>query len=121
MELLVIGAIIVLAGGIWFFNRDKGLDVNNDGKVDGKDFEAAVDNTVKGVVTEAKKAKAEVKAAVAKLPSLAKMKAQTKAQLEELGREFGIELDKRKTKDKMIDDLKSGVRAKNKEAKAQLK
>ena len=75
-------------------------EVDSDGDVDIDDAKKAVDNAVKGV-----------KQAVAKLPSAAKLKAQTKAQLEELGREFGIELDKRKTKDKMIADLKSGVKA----------
>ena len=46
-----------------------------------------------------------------------KMKEMTKAKLEELGREFSIELDKRKTKDKMITDLRAGVKALNKQLK----
>lgn len=46
-----------------------------------------------------------------KLPTATKLKAMTKAQLEELGRDFGVELDKRLTKDKMIGNLKSGVKA----------
>lgn len=46
-----------------------------------------------------------------KLPTATKLKAMTKAQLEELGRDFGVELDKRLTKDKMIGSLKSGVKA----------
>ena len=45
-----------------------------------------------------------------KLPAKAAMEALTKSKLEELGREHGVELDKRKTKAKMIDDLKAGVK-----------
>ena len=41
------------------------------------------------------------------LPSDAELKKMTKAQIEVVGREFGVELDKRKTKVKMIADLKS--------------
>ena len=43
----------------------------------------------------------------AELPSDAELNKLTKAKLEELGREHGIELDKRKTKAKMIADLKN--------------
>jgi len=46
-----------------------------------------------------------------KLPTATKLKAMTKQGLEDLGRDFGVELDKRKTKDKMIGDLKAGVKA----------
>ena len=63
-----------------------------------------VDKKVAELKAEVKEAVAEVKA---KLPTAAKLKALTKAQLEELGRDFGIELDKRKTKEKMIADLKT--------------
>lgn len=99
MEIVFIIGLLVLGGVVYYFNKDKGLDVNNDGKVDVEDIKEAVDN-----------AKAGVKAEVQKLPSLAKLKAQTKAQLEELGREFGVELDKRKNKDTMIADLKKGIK-----------
>lgn len=103
MEIVFIIGLLVLGGVVYYFNKDKGLDVNNDGKVDVEDIKEAVDN-----------AKAGVKAEVKKLPSLAKLKAQTKAQLEELGREFGVELDKRKNKDTMIADLKKGIKAQKK-------
>jgi hypothetical protein len=39
------------------------------------------------------------------LPSDAELKKMTKAKIEEVGREFGIDLDKRKTKANMIADL----------------
>jgi len=45
-----------------------------------------------------------------KLPTKKSMEAMTKANLEELGRRHGVELDKRKTKANMIADLKAGVK-----------
>ena len=45
--------------------------------------------------------------AKAGLPGDADLNKLTKAKLEELGREFGVELDKRKTKANMITDLKA--------------
>ena len=47
-----------------------------------------------------------------KLPTAKVLEGMTKAKLEELGREHGVELDKRKTKANMITDLKAGVKAK---------
>lgn len=46
---LILGLVIVSVLAIWFFNRDAGLDVNNDGKVDLADAKAAVNNTVQGI------------------------------------------------------------------------
>ena len=104
MEYIIVLILVAVGGAFWYFNKDqKDLDINDDGKVDVADLKEAASNVAKGV-------KAEVK----KLPTPAKLKAQTKAQLEELGREFGIELDKRKNKDSMIADLKSGVKAQSK-------
>ena len=37
MEILIAGAVVVAVGLLWYFNRDKSLDVNNDGKVDKTD------------------------------------------------------------------------------------
>lgn len=106
--LLFVGVVVLGIGAAWATGL---LDFNKDGKVDSADFDAAkdaaeavVEKKVEELKTEVKEKVAEVKA---KLPTAAKLKALTKAQLEDLGREFGIELDKRKTKDKMIADLKS--------------
>ena len=49
--------------------------------------------------------KEEVQEALDSLPSAAELKKLTKAKLEELGRDLGVELDKRKTKDNMIKEL----------------
>lgn len=43
------------------------------------------------------------------LPSDEELMKMTKAQLEEYGREFGVELDKRKTKANMVEQLKSAI------------
>jgi len=106
MDILPIAVIVlVVVGGVfWYFNKDqKDLDINDDGKVDVADLKEAASNVAKGI-----------KASFKKLPTPAKLKAQTKDQLEELGREFGIELDKRKKKDNMIADLKAGVKSQQK-------
>jgi len=103
--LFLIILAVVVAGGIAYFGGF--LDFNKDGKVDEKDLDIvkeAAEAVVEEKIAEVKEKVAEVKA---KLPTAAKLKALTKAQLEELGREFGIELDKRKTKDNMIAELKS--------------
>ena len=48
--------IVVMIVAIIFFNRTtKGLDVNQDGKVDVEDAKAAVQNTVEGVKKEVAK------------------------------------------------------------------
>ena len=50
MEILIAIAAVVVVGALIYFNRSsKGLDVNNDGKIDLADVKAAVDNTVSGV------------------------------------------------------------------------
>jgi hypothetical protein len=118
MELLVIGAIILVGGAIWYMTSGKD-DSGSTGGGSTTPVEEAPAQAKKAA--PAPKPKAEPKPATIKLPAAAKLNAQTKAQLEELGRGLGVELDRRKTKDKMIDDLKVAVRALNKDAKAQLK
>lgn len=101
---MIVLILVVVGGVFWYFNKDqKDLDINDDGKVDVADLKEAASNVAKGVKVE-----------VAKLPTPAKLKALTKSALEELGRDFGVELDKRKNKDGMIADLKSGVKAQSK-------
>lgn len=105
---IVIGVVVLAVIGLLVTGK---LDFNKDGKVDAADLDTAVDAAEAVVDKKVAELKAEVKEAVAevkaKLPTAAKLKALTKAQLEELGRDFGIELDKRKTKEKMIADLKT--------------
>lgn len=90
MELLLLAIVVVAVAGIWYYNRNsKGLDVNQDGKVDSADVKAAVSNVVCGVKETAdvnkdgkvdaadaqivvEKAKTEVKAATKKVKETAK-------------------------------------------------
>jgi hypothetical protein len=82
MEILLVIAAVVVIGAIWYVNRDKGADVNGDGKVDLADAALAVQNTVAAVkpVVEAKAevAKAAVKTAATQAKATTK-KATTKA------------------------------------------
>lgn len=85
MEILLAIAVAVVIGALIYFNRSsKGLDVNNDGKVDLADAKAAVTNAVEGVKTAAdldkdgKVTVKDVKVAATKAKAGAK-KAATKA------------------------------------------
>jgi hypothetical protein len=50
MEILIAIVVVVVIGALIYFNRSsKGLDVNNDGKIDAADAKAAVQNLVEGV------------------------------------------------------------------------
>ncbi len=50
MEILLAIVVAVVVGALIYFNRSsKGLDVNNDGKIDAADAKAAVQNAVEGV------------------------------------------------------------------------
>ena len=64
------------------------LDRNNDGKLDSSDFDTL---------------KEEVKG------DLKALEKKTKNELEELGRELGVELDKRLTKSKLVQQIKDLV------------
>jgi preprotein translocase subunit SecF len=46
---IIIAIVVIAIGAIWYFNRDKGLDVNADGKVNVDDVKAAVENAVVAV------------------------------------------------------------------------
>lgn len=52
------------------------------------------------------------KKATKKVPSKVELKKLTKVKLEEMGRENGIELDKRLTKEKLVDALHSHLKGK---------
>lgn len=54
MEIVLLAIAVVVVGAFIYYNRSaKGLDVNNDGKVDSTDVKAAVQNVVEGVKTTA--------------------------------------------------------------------
>ncbi len=54
MEILLIAIALVAIATVVYYNRNsKGLDVNNDGKIDAADAKAAVQNVVEGVQASA--------------------------------------------------------------------
>ena len=113
IALVVIG--VVLAGVAWWMLSDKD-DTPPPRKPappttvapGGRRSEAPIPPEAK----QAAKAKAAAKAKPAseKLPTVKTMEGMTKAKLEDLGRKFSVELDKRKTKANMIADLRAGVK-----------
>lgn len=65
-----------------------------------------IEEKIDEVVEEIKE---DVKKALDSLPTANELKKLTKAKLEELGRDLGVELDKRQTKDNMIKELQEKV------------
>lgn len=49
MEIAILIAVLVVGVVIYFNRTSKGLDVNNDGKVDAQDAKAAVQNAAAGI------------------------------------------------------------------------
>ena len=94
----IIAGVVVLAGVYFlFFSKDE--EPSNPVKV------------VEPVKAPTTPGQSQAKAvAKPKLPGKAAMEKLTKSKLEDLGREHGVELDKRKTKAGMITDLKAGVK-----------
>ena len=105
MDPIAIGIIAVVACGlVWFI-----LFREEDDKPESKpNYNPTLTPEQK---TEAKATIEKAKTEFAKkLPTKAQLEKLTKAGLEELGREHGVELDKRKTKANMIVDLRAGVK-----------
>ena len=76
IEVIAVIVLVVVGGAFWYFNKDeKDLDINDDGKVDVADIKEAASNVAKGV-----------KAEVQKLPTPAKLKAQTKKPARRVGK-----------------------------------
>ena len=110
--LVLVGVGVVVAAFVWFFiirDTDEKTDVYV-----GKPKDPPKQQGGPGAPGRDKKAPApapaKAKPAVKTLPGNAALNSLTKAGLEDLGRDMGIELDKRKTKAKMIADLKAGVK-----------
>lgn len=99
--LFILVAVVALGSALWYFNRDSSsLDINQDGGATLNDIDVTVEKTVADVKEEVKK----------KLPTKSKLAAMKKSEIEALGREFGVELDRRKTKNNMIADLQTEVK-----------
>ena len=111
MDTISIVIVLAVVAGVAYFLFGSKSDDKQAGSGTTADVKETVD--VKPA-TKVKKPAAAKKATAkkAKLPSDTQLQKNTKGQLEELGRKHGVELDKRKTKAKMIGDLKAGVKAK---------
>ncbi len=95
MELIIIGLALVVGVAYWMYtNHDKVEDIV-------EEVEDAVDE-IEDKIDEVKQ---KVKDKLDDIPTKDELKKLTKAKLEELGRDLGVELDKRKTKDNMIKEL----------------
>ena len=130
MDILTIGLVglLIVVGAVVYYNRDaKSLDIDADGDIDKDDVKAALKNAEEGVKEDVREVVEEVaekadevvekvKEAAKKLPTKSQLSSMTKAKLEELGREFGVELDRRKKKDALVADLQAGVKKNNKNA-----
>jgi polyhydroxyalkanoate synthesis regulator phasin len=103
----VIFSVIVIGLGILYWKYTQQVNDFLDGVVD--DVEEVVEEVKEEVEEVIEEVKEEVEEAIEKLPSKSEIKKMSKDKIEELGRRFGIELDKRKTKDNMIKDLMDKV------------
>ena len=96
MELiiLIVGVVAALYGYVWWTKQ------GGEEKV-----EEAIEEIEEKIEEVVEDVKEDIKEAIEDLPSVDDLKKLTKAKIEELGRELGVELDKRKTKDNMIKEL----------------
>jgi ABC-type nitrate/sulfonate/bicarbonate transport system substrate-binding protein len=95
MELIIIGLALVIGVAWWMYN--------NHDKVE--DIVEEVEDAVDEIEDKIDEVKQKVKDKLDDIPTKEELKKLTKAKLEELGRDLGVELDKRKTKDNMIKEL----------------
>lgn len=95
MELIIIGLAIAVGVAWWMYN--------NHDKVE--DIVEEVEDAVDEIEDKIDEVKQKVKDKLDDIPTKEELKKLTKAKLEELGRDLGVELDKRKTKDNMIKEL----------------
>lgn len=95
MELVIIGLALVVGVAYWMYtNHDKVEDIVEE-----------VEDTVDEIEEKIDEVKQKVKDKLDDIPTKDELKKLTKTKLEELGRDLGVELDKRKTKDNMIKEL----------------
>lgn len=104
MELLwLLGAVVATALVFFFWPK---LSPTID-KIQ-EDITEARDNVVEAVedvVEEVEEAKDKLQEALANLPTKAQLMKLTKAKIDDLAAEVGIELDRRQTKEKMVAEL----------------
>jgi len=101
MELVWLGALVVLAA-LSFFFWPKISNKLDDFQEDMDEAHEKVTTAVEEVVEEVEDAKEKLQATIADLPSKTELMKMTKAKIDELAAEVGIQLDRRTTKDKMV-------------------
>ena len=103
--LILIGVVVVAGIGYYVYN-------NNDSDVVG-----GGESGIKPTPVAPAKPKAEVKKAAPsapKAPTAKALNAMTKKEIDQVGRDFGVKLDARKTKAAMVKDFQAGVKAQKK-------
>jgi hypothetical protein len=104
MDPIALGIIgVVVAGLAWWI-------LSGNGDTEKKDVTTVTKPRPEPVNRAPGGPKTKAKPTVKTLPGNAALNSLTKAALEDLGRDMGVELDKRKTKANMIVDLKAGVK-----------
>jgi len=107
--LLFIGVVVVLGGAFWFFKKsDK--DVVGGGESGLKPEPVAPAKPVAEPKAEVKKAAPSAP----KAPTAKALNAMTKKEIDQVGKDFGVELDARKTKAAMVKDFQAGIKAQKK-------
>jgi len=101
--ILVVG-VALLAAFFWWPKVSKKID---DIQEDITEAHEKVEDKLEEIADDIEEA---VEDALDKLPSEAELKKLTKAKLDELAEGLGIKLDRRKTKAKMIEDLKASTK-----------
>jgi len=98
--LFVLGLVGVAAIVVWLVLDKSSTLVKVEETIE--EIEEKIDEVVEEI-------KEDVNEALDSLPTANELKKLTKAKLEELGRDLGVELDKRQTKDNMIKELQEKV------------
>lgn len=104
MELLLLISSIVAAALVFLFWPKLSPTIDKIQEDITEAREKVVD-AVEDVVEEVEEAKDKLQDAIANLPTKAQLMKLTKAKIDELANEIGIELDRRQTKEKMIAEL----------------
>lgn len=109
--LVFIGIVVVFGVGYYFLKDDSKPTSGTGGSTPVKPVAPAKAEVKK----EVKKAAPKKAAPTApKAPTAKALNAMTKKEIEQTARDFGVELDARKTKANMVKDFQSGVKAQKK-------
>jgi vacuolar-type H+-ATPase subunit E/Vma4 len=100
MELVILGVVVVAVAAFFFW--PKVSEKIDDVQEDITEAREAVEEKFEEVIDNVEDA---VKEALDKLPTKAQLMKLTKAKIDELAKEVGIELDRRQTKEKMVAEL----------------